>query len=240
MKKKIFILLLLIVTVISFTGCDSKKKEKEEKVDGDNIKFKEEYEKLNGTKNDSGKTIRTIEIPENNPFIYKSAKDIVNMIDDEETFIVYFGFASCPWCRSVVPTLIQVAKDNNIDKIYYVDVKNIRDVLEVKDGKVVTKTKGLTAYYDLLERLDSVLSDYSLKDEDGEDIETNEKRIYAPNVVAIVNGKAKKLTTGISEDETDPYMELTDEILDDTYKQFEEVIKELDSNDNACKIDSKC
>ena len=232
--------MLLIVTVIVFTGCDKKEKENEKKVDVDNIKFKEEYEKLNGTENSSGKTIRTIEIPEKNPFIYKRAKDIVNMIDEEETFIVYFGFASCPWCRSVVPTLIQVAKDNNIDKIYYVDVLNIRDILEVKEGKVVTKTKGLTAYYDLLDRLDSVLSDYSLKDEDGKEVETNEKRIYAPNVVAIVNGKAKKLTTGISEEEDDPYMELTDEMLDDTYKQFEEVIKELTPNDNACKLDSKC
>ena len=54
-------------------------------------------------------------------------------MDNNETFVVYFGFADCPWCRSVLPTLLDVADDLKIDKIYYVDVKEIRNKLDVDD-----------------------------------------------------------------------------------------------------------
>ena len=167
------------------------------------------------------------------------------MIDNGDTFVVYFGFESCPWCRSVVTNLIDAAKDNEIDKIYYVNVKNIRDELEYKNGKVVTKKKGMDAYYDLLDQLDGVLKKYELtikEDDEEKKIDTNEKRIYAPNVVAVVKGKPTKLVTGISEDLKNPYDKLTDEINEDSYKQFEEVLKEIGNSGGACSIknDKKC
>ncbi len=50
----------------------------------DSIKFKEEYEALNGTKNSNGQQIRSILIDEDNPLIYAEAKDIVSMIENKE------------------------------------------------------------------------------------------------------------------------------------------------------------
>lgn len=250
MKKKILLLAVLLVSIISFTGCDKKKTNDNQKKVNDSERFKEEYESLNGKETDKGKKYRELEISSNNPIVYKSAKDIVKMIDNEETFIVYFGFETCPWCRSVIPSLLQAAKDNEIDKIYYVNVKNIRDELEVKNDKVVIKTKGMDAYYELLDRLDSVLKKYELtvtiKDEDDEEKEkkydTNEKRIYAPNIVAVVKGEPKKLTTGISEDLKDPYGKLTEEMQEDSYKQIDKVLKEIGESSGSCSMDKskKC
>ena len=251
MKKKIVIMLLIFISVFSFTGCDNKNKKSEEK-QSDALRFKEEYESLNGQETKDEKKYRELDIPSNNPFVYASAKEIVKRIDNKESFIVYFGYESCPWSRSLINTLIEAAKDNSVEKIYYVNVKNIRDVLEVKKGKVVTKNRGLEAYYDLLDRLDNVLKKYELtvkkehKDDDDDDdeddeeiIDTKEKRIYTPNVISIVEGKPTKLVTGISKEFKDPYGKLSDEVLEDAYKEFDKVLKEVDSSGGACSMDRK-
>ena len=203
--KKIIILLVGIMSIFFFAGCNSSTTE-------DASKFKEEYESLNGqVREKDGKEIRTISIPDNNPMIYKEANDIVSLMDNKDTFLVYFGFSDCPWCRSVIPYLIEEAKNNNIKKIYYVDVKEIRDVLSIsEEGKVIIDKEGTEGYYNLLKKLDNVLSDYNLVDSEGNKIDTNEKRIYAPNIVAVKDGKAIALTSGISEKQTNGYMELSD------------------------------
>ncbi len=222
MKK--FCVLFLSICLIFVSGCKN-----ENGVDTKNkdaINFKTEYEKSNGVqKENSDKTIRTLTIPEDNPFIYKEPKDIVDSINNKETFLVYFGFADCPWCRSVVPTLIEIAKERNIKKIYYVDIKEIRDILTIdKSGNIKIEKEGTEDYYQLLKLLDKVLTDYKLKDNNDKTILTGSKRIYAPNIVAVIKGEAKKMVTGISEKQTDGYAELTDAIKDDIYNQFKSVI----------------
>lgn len=217
MKRKIFTIGMLIVALFMFCACTNK---------SDAIKFKEEYESLNHTKSEkSGKTIRSIKIAKDNPFIYKSDKDIVDAINNEESFIVYFGFNDCPWCRSIVPSLIESAKDNKVEEIYYVDVKEIRDVMVLKDSRLTTETKGTDAYYELTNLLRDVLSDYTITDEEGNSINTGAKRIYAPNIVKVEKGKAVKLISGISEKQTDPYMELTEEIKKDMDEKFNDFFK---------------
>lgn len=181
-----------------------------------------------------------MEIPSENPFVYATEADIVNKMDNGESFVVYFGFARCPWCRSVLPTLIEVGKDLGIDKIYYVDVSEIRDTLDVDDdGKVVTVKEGSEGYLALLEKLDGVLDDYTLIVDD-EEIETGEKRIYAPNVISVVNGKAKELETGISEKQDDAYMELTDEMKEETYNKFKCSINCVLKSKNSCSSKNAC
>lgn len=216
-RKKILILMVMIVSIFVLTACNSK----------DALKFKKEYESLNNTiREKDGKKIRSINIDKNNPMIYKSAGDIINKINNKETFVVYFGFSDCPWCRSILPTLIDVSNNLNIKTIYYVDVKNIRDTLALdENNEVITQTKGSNDYYKLIKLLGNVLSNYTLTDDNGNKIDTGEKRIYAPNIVSVVDGLPTKATTGISERQADGYMKLTDEIINDTYKQIENVMK---------------
>lgn len=232
--KKIINLILILLLVITVTGC-----EKKESKPTDAERFKEEYESLNNqTREKDGKKIRSLSIAEDNPMIYKTAEEIAKMMDEKETFLVYFGFKDCPWCRSVVEELIHVAKDKNIGRIYYVDVKEIRDIKEVTEtGKVETTTEGSKGYYELVKKLENVLDDYTLYDKDEKEI-TDGKRIYAPNVVAISKGKAIKLVTGESDGLEDPYQELTDKMRKSTYKKFECLIDCLEKESKTCKKNS--
>lgn len=238
MKK--YLAIICLGLLLFATGCTNNKEEK--KVSADAIKFKEEYESLNGkTREKDGNTIRSIKIPKDNPMVYIAAEDLVKKIDDKESFIVYFGFSDCPWCRSVVSTLIEVAKENKTKKIYYVDVKNIRDTMVLEKDKIaVTDEEGSQGYYDILERFDNVLSDYTLKNSKGKTVKTGEKRIYAPNVVAVVDGKAVKLTEGNSDKQDDPYMELTDEMIEETKDKFSCIFKCFSKNSKVCQKDSRC
>jgi thiol-disulfide isomerase/thioredoxin len=220
-------------------------------------KFKSEYESLNDQEVKEGLKYRSVNIDENNPIKYATASDIVNKIDNKESFLVYFGFDSCPWCRSIIESMLESAKNNNISTIYYVDVKSIRDVYTLNEKhEAVRTTEGTEGYYNLLTRLDNVLEDYApltyketkkvrgKKTEVTTSVEINEKRIYAPNIVLVKEGKALLLTTAISEELTDPYMELTDEIKKYSLDEFDNIFKEMETTTTTtipvCEGPSNC
>ena len=230
MKKKI--LLLFLTFVLLLTGCKN-----------DALKFKEDYESMNGKENASGKIHRTVNIDEKNPYVYATAKDIVNKIENKETFYVYFGSTLCPWCRSVIEKSIEISKNKGISKIYYVDIWDnegneiLRDKYTLnEDGSLELVIKGTDEYRKLLAYFDSVLSNYSLKDSSGKNVPTNEKRIYAPNFIYVEKGEAKNLVEGISDKQKDSRETLTEEMLKDEENIFNSFFKEND----ACKIDNKC
>ena len=220
MKKKIFVLLFLLIAVLSFTGCKSKK-DKEAALD-----FKKEYESINEKEISEGKVHRTLSIPEDNPFEKVNPKEVLDMIDKKETFYLYVGDSFCPWCRSVLEKAIEVAKDNKIKKIYYIEIWDdewneiFRDKYELKDGKVSKVSDGTKEYKEFLNTFDSVLSDYTLTDDSGKKVEVGEKRIYAPNYFYIKDGKVVKMIEGISDKQKGSFDELTKEILKDEEKQF--------------------
>ena len=226
MKNKVLLLLFLLLIVVGIVGCSKK-----EEINEDAIKFKEEYESFNNKSNDYFE-YRNLSIDENNPFVISTDADIVKRIETKESFIVYFGDPQCPWCRSVIEQAIKSAKENGIDKIYSVRFwegfheEKIRDVYELNEkNKPVLKQTGSKSYSRLLEYLDNVLSDYTLKDKKGNKINVNEKRIFLPNFVAVVNGEAKELIEGISEKQTEFNGELTEEIIRDEQRIFENFFK---------------
>ncbi|MBR1748387.1 MAG: hypothetical protein IJ743_01175 [Bacilli bacterium] len=230
--------IVLVVAIVGSYFFFSSKKEEEKKSDA--ILFKEEYESLNGKETSDGKVIRVLSIDSNNPFVYQTAEEIVSRIEKKETFAIYFGFKSCPWCRSVLPTLIEVAKDLHLSKIYYVDVSEIRDQKELQDGKVVTTKEGSEGYQKLLTLLDKVLEEFTLEDENHKKVDTHEKRIYAPNIVSVVNGTVDSLTTGISKKLTDPYMQITDDMKSDMYNQIKCTLECVKENEAVCTKKAAC
>lgn len=231
MKKKLIIIITSVIVLLAvicssfvfFKTTDAKK-------------FKKEYESLNDVKREKdSKKIRSISIDKDNPIVYSNAKEVVEKMNNGDTFAVYFGFSDCPWCRSVLPTLLEVSKDLGIEKLYYVDVKDIRDTLVLnKYGDVVVEKKGSSDYYSLINKLDNVLEKYILTTEDGEEKDTLEKRIFAPNIVAIVEGVAQELTTGISEAQDDPYMEITKEMKTEMYNKIKCTLECLEKNSKVC------
>ena len=232
----LIVVLCLVAVIIKVVPKQKELADKQENNQADALKFKNEYESLNGKETDNKEhNYREVSIPEDNPFVYITAEDLAKKIDDKENFVVYFGFDTCPWCRSVISTLAKVANDLEVKKIYYVSIKDIRDTKEVNDeGKVETTKEGSQGYYDLIDKLSDVLSDYTLTDKDDKEVSGEEKRIYAPNVVSVIEGKALKLVEGNSKDQTDAYQELTDEMVNETYSTFEDLLKEYKEKDSLC------
>lgn len=159
MKKNGLIIAALVAIVILgifyFYPKDTNTKEpnKDNKLT-DSEKFATEY-KLKG---EDGKAL-------DNVFVYRTPKQIINILE-KGTGIVYLGFPECPWCTGYVPYLNEIAKEMNVEKIYYLNVLEER--------------KNNTAEY---QKIVEILSDYLQNDEEGN------KRLYVPAVIAIKDGE---------------------------------------------------
>ena len=233
MKKKIIILLLITLT-FTLTGCLGEKKENKS-----GKEFKEDYEAINGQENKKGKIHREIELSEYNKFVETTPEEIVKMIENKETFYVYFGSRLCPWCRSVIEKADEISRLNDIDIIYYVDIWDdegneiFRDKYELDENNELVKTiEGVEEYNYLVDLFKDYLRDYTITDSEGNDISVGEKRIYAPNFVYIQKGNIKRLVSGKSELQKDSREELTKEMLEDEEKIFNNFF--VNSCDDAC------
>lgn len=222
------IVLLVIIFIVLLTLIFVKLNKKEEAKDTDAIKIKEEYESLNGSEASNGYTYPEISLEDNNPFIYASIDDAIEVLNDG-TGLIYFGYASCPWCRNALNVLQYV----NVKEILYVDLSDARDVYEIVDG-VLTKTKDASnGYYKLLELLDSVLDDYVI-----DEVSVGEKRIYVPLVVGVKEGNIVGSHTGTVDlnDGQTAYDALTNDQQEELKEVYDEIASKV--NTNVCDIDS--
>ena len=203
MDKKLILapVLALLIIIIAVFGLN-KNSNTEVK---DAVKFKEEYESLNGQKNDNGKEYVNISVDEENPFVYASYDEVVDIIENG-TGVIYFGFPECPWCRNAVPVLIDAAQELGVDKIYYYNALSIRDTKSLdENGNIVTDKKGTDEYYKLVDLLSNVLTPYEgLNDE-------SIKRLYFPTVVYVKDGEVLASTIGTVDSQEDPYIKLTND-----------------------------
>ena len=115
----------------------------------DNYRFSVEYTK----------------VPMDNVFVYKSETEIIDILENGSG-IIYLGFPECPWCQSYVVYLNEVARDNGIENIYYLNIKEMR-------------ANNTENYQKIVALIDSLLS----VDENGN------KRIYVPQVVFVKKGE---------------------------------------------------
>lgn len=240
LEKKLYILLPILFVIAVAVGyftiinTDNSK---------DALKFKEEYEKLNNTNAYSDKKYNELKISEDNPIKYSNYDEILNIID-KGTGIIYLGFPECPWCRSVLPILFDVASDNRIKNIYYLNIKNERDSLVVEDGKLVyelddngNEKKGTEGYFKLLKALDKYLTEYTISFEE-EVYETGEKRIYAPTVIFVKDGKVLGLHVSTVESHKSGFDKMTEEQKEELYSIYEEYILEI--KNSTCSSNSSC
>ena len=241
MKNKKLVIFVLLISMFTLTACFGKSDEEDKKEDNKAaVEFKNDYEKNNGKENSSGKVHRAVRISDKNVFEEVTPEEVVKKIENKETFYVYFGSTLCPWCRSVIEMADQVSRDNEIEKIYYVDIWDDEGVEIFRDkytlgednNDLVVEFEGTEAYKTLINVFADLLDNYTLTDSNGNKVEVGEKRIYAPNYVYIENGVPKRLVTGISDKQSGSRDELTEEILNDEEKTFNSFFV------NAC--DDKC
>lgn len=244
-KKKILIIILsalLVVAIVARLYVDYKKRDSsnkeisEIKVTESSKKFKSEYESINNTKNSSDVPYLNVSIPEASKVIYKDSKEILDILD-KGTGLVYFGFNTCPWCRSMVETLINVANEKNVN-VYYVDVKDIRSSYKVENKKLVKVKEGTEEYYKILEKLDSNLTEYIVSDTTTKkEYDTKEKRLYAPTVVAIKKGEIVNFHEGTVTSQKEPQNGLNDEQkkeIRQIYREMIDSIKNDKCGESAC------
>ncbi len=240
LKKILLIIIPIIVVLISvflvFKFISSNKNIT------DAVKFKNEYESLNGKETEFGRKYKTVEISKNNPIKYIDYDKLYEILDSDG--IIYLGYSKCQECRVAIEVLLDVAKANNVDKVYYLDMENERDSYIVEDGKLVlskdldgNENKGTDNYFKLLEKLDEYLSDYIVMVEDKK-YEVGEKRIFTPSFIFVKNGKILGIEVSIVGSELEEDQELTKEEYDELFSTYEDYI--LDIYGSACTTGTLC
>ncbi len=217
----------------------------------DEIKFKEEYEKLNGTVRSNGKKHKEISILDDNNIVYISVDEAADILDSGSG-IIYFGFSACPWCRNIVPVLLNAMNSTSLDKIYYVDVRpnddatsDIRDTYTLDTRNKAKRTKDASqSYYRILLALANELSDYVLTTDKGKEVNTGEKRLYAPTVVAVLNGELIGFHEGSVEsheiDKDGNVPDLTKEQEDELFKIYTEMISKYLGDECSTSDEEGC
>lgn len=118
----------------------------------------------------------------------------------------------------MVSVLMEAANNTNISTIYYLNMHDVRDEYELSDNNEVKLVReGQEGYQELLETLDEILLDYTIKDSDGVEYSVLEKRIYVPIVIFVHDGTIVDYHMDTVETQTNPMDELTEEEHDELY-----------------------
>lgn len=119
----------------------------------------------NNKETDAVKFASEYPVSEDNVFVYRTLEE-VNKILENGTGLIFLGFPECPWCRGYVPIINEVAKQEKLEKVYYFNIKQDR----ADNTELYQKTVKL-------------LEENLRYDEEGN------RRIYAPSLIAVKNGK---------------------------------------------------
>jgi len=198
-RSKIILTTVLAILMISIVFLKLFNDESITAGNSESLKFKEEYESFNDVEG-----YISLDISSNNPMVY-ATYDEVEKIITSGTGVIYFGFPKCPWCRNVVPQLISSAADVGLDKIYYFNALEIRDIKKLdQNGNVLVEKEGTAEYKKLVELLYDYIDVYEgLNDE-------TIKRLYFPTVVFVKDGKILGSHIGTVDSQNDPNVPLTE------------------------------
>jgi len=229
MKKKLILVIGIILLVISIAlGIHFYKYRT-----SDAYKFKKAYEEINNKVLFNNIKYQELNIPKNNKVKYSSLKETIEVLENG-TGLIYFGFPNCPWCRGMLPVLLDVVHCSCLENVLYVDMTDMRDVFEVIDGKIVKKQEASEEYYKLLEIMDEILSEYTIE-KDGQIYEVGEKRIYVPLVVGVKNGEIVGAFETIELEEGQTAFDTLSEKQENEYRtNFEQIIEEITKQENVC------
>ncbi len=237
-SNKIFLAIIIFCTLCVTGICAYAIINHEEVEITDAEKFKNEYESLNGIASDvNNVNYLEVNISDKNPMVYKTGKEIIEILENENAFI-FFGYANDPYCRSAIETLLETAKDNNVETIYYVDILNIRDSYEFSGSIIPKQTKkGTDAYYKIVKFFGKKLDRYYVRDEEGNMYDTGVKRLYASTLIAVSKKKIVDMHVNTVDSHTDPYVALSDEQKEELSKIYQDLFSSIDSEvctSNSC------
>lgn len=230
-NDKILYVIIGICTILVIGLCAFLIYNKEEKVLSDSEKFKEEFEKYNNATYDTGEKLISVEIPSENPFVYKSAQEIIEAMHNENAYIL-FGYATDPITRKSIEVLIEVLKEKQVDKVYYVDIENIRDKYSISWPTELIE-EGTESYQQIKEILKNVLNEYYINDfENNLRYDTGDIGLYSPTFIAISKGNVLGFHEIVNETLDNYYNELTGSEKETLKNSYLEVIDSMNSSEN--------
>ena len=97
----------------------------------------------------------------------KDIEELKNKINNQETFFLVMGFPKCSWCQNLMGPLNDVAKEENIEVIYYLDIKEIRDNTFAKGHKDFEKLSNTVFKEVLIKKTKKINSPTTMKIESG-------------------------------------------------------------------------
>ena len=225
-RNKLILLAIIVLTIIVIIICIYSIINNNHINNSDANKFRTEYMELNDKVNDStGEAYPLVNISANNTIKYITDKKAVKILK-EKSGIIYFGFNTCPWCRSLVSILTEVAIDKQ-ENIYYVDIADIRSSFTIENDKLTKNKNGTKYYYDILKLLDEYLDEYFLEDDSGNKYDTEEKRIYAPTLVVVKSGKIKGIHVGTVSSQKSGYDKLNESQIEELKTTIEKLIDKI-------------
>ena len=62
--------------------------------------------------------------------VYTTPKEVIDKINNKDLFVVYFGDSKKNENRQIVESLLESAKEKEVDKIYYIDTRKYENDLE--------------------------------------------------------------------------------------------------------------
>lgn len=104
-------------------------------------------------------------VADDNRFVMSTPDEVLAKFESGDG-LIFLGFKQCPWCQKLAPIVDEAAKAENLDKIYYLDIRAARENNDETYQKIVEKLK-----------------DHLRKDEDGN------PRVYVPDVTAVRGGQ---------------------------------------------------
>lgn len=205
----------------------------EDKVLSDALKFKEEFERYNGATYSGvydGNLIN-VSIPEDNPFVYKTDKEIVDIMKNDDAYIL-FGYATDPLTRKSIEVLIDALKEKKVNTVYYVDIEDIRDEYSISWPTELVN-KGTEGYQQIKEILGDVLNEYYVNDfAKNMRYDTGDVGLYSPTFIAISKGSVVGFHEIVNEVLDNYYSELTESEKETLKNSYLEVIDSLNSSEN--------
>lgn len=236
-RNKIILGVLIVLTIAVLIACILALRDNNAKTITDAIKFRNEYMELNDQTNKDGKVYPTVTIGEKNTVIYATPQKIIELLKSK-TGIIYFGYPSCPWCRSLITSLTKVAEELE-EPIYYLNIQDIRSAFALEEGKLKKTKEGTKEYYQILKLLDKNLEKFVLEDAEGNSFDTKEKRLYAPTIVSVKDGVVKKVHVSTLKSQKSAYDKLSSSEEEELEKVIKEVIKSK-NYEESCSKDDKC
>lgn len=179
------------------------------------IVFREQLFNVSSNITDSERFFKEYgQVSVDNVFKYVTAQETISLFDADEA-IIFFGFKECKWCQSYAPILNEYAKQNNVDTIYYCNIKKDRANNTEEYNQLVT-----------------LLAEYLEVDDKGN------KRIYVPDVYFVKEGKIVGHNNDTSTEQgadIEGYYEENGEALKEKINNlFDELSNTCDDSKNGC------